>query len=163
MDTHQQQSPDVQRSNPRWVLITVEPNLPNETCPTSLPPLQPAQCPIEMWGIFMPHPVLYQRRVPCLSHLYVHWITTFWTLATIALGILEVRKPSHPVQSTLVKVEIPSIGTVQFDVIKSFISPTNAHLNCFKMLKSILNITINVSTCFGLTKPSSGSLQSVLR
>jgi hypothetical protein len=56
MNTLQQQSPDVQRSNPRWVLKTVEPNLPNETCPISLPPLQPAQCPIEMWEIFMPHP-----------------------------------------------------------------------------------------------------------
>jgi hypothetical protein len=56
-NTLQQQSPDVQRSNPRWVLKTVEPNLPNETCPTSLNLLQPAQCPIEMWEIFMPHPV----------------------------------------------------------------------------------------------------------
>jgi hypothetical protein len=25
--------------------------------PTSLPLLQPAQCPLEMWEIFMPHPV----------------------------------------------------------------------------------------------------------
>jgi hypothetical protein len=55
MDTLQQ-SPDVQRSNPWWVLKTVERNLPNETCPTSLPPLQPTQCPLEMWEIFMPHP-----------------------------------------------------------------------------------------------------------
>jgi hypothetical protein len=56
MDTLQQQSPDVQRSNPWWVLKTVVRNLPNETCPTSLPPLQPAQWPLEMWEIFMPHP-----------------------------------------------------------------------------------------------------------
>jgi hypothetical protein len=56
-NTLQQQSPDVQRSNPWWILKTVEPNLPNENCPTSLPPLQPAQCPIEMWEIFMPHSV----------------------------------------------------------------------------------------------------------
>jgi hypothetical protein len=47
--------------------------------------------------------------------------------------------------------------------IQSFIYPTNAHLNCFKMLKFTLKITINAPTCFGLTKPSSGSLQSVLR
>jgi len=31
------------------------------------------------------------------------------------------------------------------------------------MLKFTLKITINAATCFGLTKPSSGSLQSVLR
>jgi hypothetical protein len=33
----------------------------------------------------------------------------------------------------------------------------------FKMLKFALKITINAPTCFGLTKPSSGSLQSVPR
>ena len=47
--------------------------------------------------------------------------------------------------------------------LKSFICPTNAQLNCFKMLKFTLRFTINASTCFGLTKPSSGNLQSVLR
>jgi len=31
------------------------------------------------------------------------------------------------------------------------------------MLKFILRFTINAPTCFGLTKPSSGILQSVLR
>jgi len=31
------------------------------------------------------------------------------------------------------------------------------------MLKFTLKIAINAPTCFGLTKPSSGSLQSVLR
>ena len=41
-------------------------------------------------------------------------------------------------------------------VIQSFISPTNAKLICFKILK----YTINAPTRFGLTKPSSGSLQS---
>jgi hypothetical protein len=45
-----------------WVLKMVELNLPNETCPTSLPPLQPEQCPIEMWEIFLPHPVEYQNK-----------------------------------------------------------------------------------------------------
>ena len=44
-----------------------------------------------------------------------------------------------------------------------FISPFNAKLICFKILKFTLKYTINVSTCFGLTKPSSGSVQSVLR
>ena len=44
-----------------------------------------------------------------------------------------------------------------------FISPTNAQPICFKILKFILKYTINAPTCFGLTKPSSGSLQSVLR
>ena len=36
---------------------TVERNLPNETYPTSLTPLQPAQWPLEMWEIFISHPV----------------------------------------------------------------------------------------------------------
>jgi hypothetical protein len=49
------------------------------------------------------------------------------------------------------------------EVIKSFICPTNAHLNCFKMLKFTLKITINSPTYFGLTKPPSGSLRCVLR
>jgi len=53
--------------------------------------------------------------------------------------------------------------TVHFDVIKSLICPTNAHLNSFKMLKFTLKFTINAPTCFGLTKPSSGSLRCVLR
>jgi len=52
---------------------------------------------------------------------------------------------------------------VQFDVIQSFISLTNAQLICFKILKFTVKYTINAPTCFGLTKPSSGSLQSVLR
>jgi len=53
--------------------------------------------------------------------------------------------------------------TVHSDLIQSFIGPTNAQLICFKILKFTLKYTINASTCFGLTKPSSGSLQSVLR
>jgi hypothetical protein len=68
-DTLQQQSPDVQRSNPCWVLKTVEPNLTNETCPTSLALLQPAQCPIEMWGIFMPH-LYHLLSVPRATQLH---------------------------------------------------------------------------------------------
>jgi len=43
----------------------------------------------------------------------------------------------------LMKKEVP---------VKSFICPTNARLNCFKMLKFTLKITINAPTCFGLTK-----------
>jgi len=42
---------------------------------------------------------------------------------------------------------------VHLDVIKSFISPTNTQLNCFKILKFTLRFTINAATCFGLTKP----------
>jgi len=49
------------------------------------------------------------------------------------------------------------------NVFKSYICPTNAHLNCFKMLKFTLKFTINAPTCFGLTKSSSGSLRCVLR
>jgi hypothetical protein len=49
---------------------------------------------------------------------------------------------------------------VHFDVIQSFISPTNAQSFCFKILKFTLKYTINAPTCFGLTKPSSASLQS---
>jgi hypothetical protein len=45
---------------------------------------------------------------------------------------------------------------------KSFIHPTNAQLNFFKMLKFTLRFIINAPTCFSLTKPSSGSLQSEL-
>ena len=54
------------------------------------------------------------------------------------------------------------ICTVHSDVIQYFISPTNAQPICFKILKFTLKNTINAATCFGLTKPSSGSLQSVL-
>jgi nucleoside phosphorylase len=43
--------------------------------------------------------------------------------------------------------------TVHLDIIKSFISPTNAQLVCFKILKLTLKFTINAPTCFGLTKP----------
>ena len=43
-----------------------------------------------------PHPV--RQGNPTISY----------TTAGIALGILEVCKPNHPVQSTFVKVEIPS-------------------------------------------------------
>ena len=42
---------------------------------------------------------------------------------------------------------------MHLDVIKSFICPTNAQLNCFKILKFTLRFTINALTCFGLTKP----------
>ena len=53
--------------------------------------------------------------------------------------------------------------SMHFDVIKSFICPTNAQLNCFKMLKLTVRFVINAPTCFGLKKkPLSGSLQSVL-
>ena len=38
---------------------TVEAEQPHETYPTSLPPLQPAQCPLKRWEIFMPHPSDY--------------------------------------------------------------------------------------------------------
>ena len=51
--------------------------------------------------------------------------------------------------------------TVQFDVIKSFIRPTNAQLNCFKMIKFTLRFTVNARTCLGLTKPSSRSCASL--
>ena len=48
-NTPQQKSPDVHRSNPLWVLKMVEAKQPHDTTPTSLPLLQPAQCPLEMW------------------------------------------------------------------------------------------------------------------
>jgi hypothetical protein len=51
---------------------------------------------------------------------------------------------------------------VHSDVIQSFINPTNAQLICFKILNFTLKYTINAPTGFGLAKPSSGSLQSVL-
>jgi hypothetical protein len=54
-------------------------------------------------------------------------------------------------------------GRMNLVFIKSYICPINAQLNCFKMLKFTLRFTINAPTCLGLTKPSSGSLQSVLR
>ena len=52
-------------------------------------------------------------------------------------------------------------STVHSDVIQSFICPTNAKPVCFKILKFTLKYIINAPTCFSLTKPSSGSLQSV--
>jgi hypothetical protein len=48
-----------------------------------------------------PHPV--RQGNPTISY----------TTAGLALGILEVCKPNHPVQSTFVKVEIPSIGNLK--------------------------------------------------
>ena len=59
-NTLHQQSADVHRSNPLWVLKTVEANQPNDTTPTSLPLPQPAQRHLEMWEIFMPHPVDFE-------------------------------------------------------------------------------------------------------
>jgi len=53
--------------------------------------------------------------------------------------------------------------TLHSDVIRSFINPTNAQLICFKILKFALKYITIAPTCFGLTKPSLGSLQSVLR
>ena len=70
-----QQSPDVHRSNPLWVLKTVEANQPHGTTPTSLPLLQPAQCPLEMWEIFMFHPVgsLYFDICILCTYKPEHW------------------------------------------------------------------------------------------
>jgi len=62
-NTPQQQSPDVCRSNTSWVLKTVEANQPHGTARTSLSLLQPAQCPLEMWEIFMLFDVLGITRV----------------------------------------------------------------------------------------------------
>jgi len=56
-NTLQQQSPVVHRSNPLWVLKTVEANQPHDTILNSLPLLQPTQCPLKMWEIFMPKTV----------------------------------------------------------------------------------------------------------
>jgi hypothetical protein len=39
--------------------------------------------------------------------------------------------------------------TVHFDVIQSFISPTNAQQICFKTLKFTLQYITNAPTCFG--------------
>jgi hypothetical protein len=47
----------VHRSNPLGVLKTVEANQPHDTITTSLPLLQPAQYPLEMWENFMLYPV----------------------------------------------------------------------------------------------------------
>jgi len=53
--------------------------------------------------------------------------------------------------------------TVHSDNIHSSVSQINAQPFCFKILKFTLKCAINAPTCFDLTKPSSGSLQSVLR
>ena len=50
--------------------------------------------------------------------------------------------------------------TVYVDNIKSFICPTNAHTNYFKIikqLKKLLKITTLAPLCFGLHKPSSAN------
>jgi hypothetical protein len=54
-NTLQQQSPEVYQY---WLLKTVEANQPHDTNPTSLPLLQPAQYPLEMWELFMLYLVL---------------------------------------------------------------------------------------------------------
>jgi len=54
-------------------------------------------------------------------------------------------------------------GLNTVNIIQSFISPNNAQLICFQILKFTLKYIINAPICFGLTKPSSGSLESVLR
>jgi hypothetical protein len=83
-NTLQQQSPNVHRSNPLWVLKTVEANQPHDATPTSLPLLQPAQCPLKMWEIFMPNPVCYNSFTSCWKpswdpSLYISWkLLTLW-------------------------------------------------------------------------------------
>ena len=51
---------------------------------------------------------------------------------------------------------------VHVDNIKSYICPTNAHINYSKIIE-LLTTTVIAATCFGLHKPSSGSSQSVFR
>jgi len=76
-NTLQQQSPDVHRSNPLWELKTVEANQPHDTIPTSLPLLQPAQCPLEMWEIFMRYPV--ESGIEVEEHSTFERQTAFYT------------------------------------------------------------------------------------
>jgi hypothetical protein len=47
--------------------------------------------------------------------------------------------------------------TVHSNVIQSFIKPPSVQPICFKILNFTLKYTINVPTCFGLTKPLSGT------
>jgi len=61
------------------------------------------------------------------------------------------------------KYSLDDFGRGLSIVIQAFISPTNAQQICLKILKFTLKYTINAPTYFGLTKPPSGSLQSVLR
>jgi len=65
-NTLQQQSPDVHRSNPLWVLKPVESDQPHDTITNSLPLLQLAQCPLEMWEIFMLYPYKVTKLRTCL-------------------------------------------------------------------------------------------------
>jgi hypothetical protein len=62
----QQQGPVVHRSNTLLVMKTVEANQSHGTTRTSLPLLQPAQCPLEMWEIFMLYPVVETMLLPCI-------------------------------------------------------------------------------------------------
>ena len=63
-NTLQQQGPVVHRSNTLLVMKTVEANQSHGTTRTSLPLLQPAQCPLEMWEIFMHYPVVETMLLP---------------------------------------------------------------------------------------------------
>ena len=84
-------APDVHLSNPLWVLTTVEAIQPHDTTPTSLPPLQPSQCPFEKWEIFMPHPVLSSD-----THIHTHTHTHIYFLQYMdARREKEIRKLRH--------------------------------------------------------------------
>jgi len=54
----------------------VEANQPHDTTLTSLPQLQPAQCPFEKWEIFMSHPVLHVASVNVTSLGITHLVKT---------------------------------------------------------------------------------------
>jgi hypothetical protein len=63
--------------------------------------------------------------------------TSSYATAGIALGILEIRKPNHPVQCTFVKVEIPSIGEHLYLIIyKRFADVTIIVTSYYKGLRS---------------------------
>ena len=94
--------------------------------------------------------IIQLRCIPSYNTSVYHYL--YFILVLIHTNAVSWNK------SDLCNVQIIFLAMLN----QSFISPTNAQLICFKMLKSTLKYAINSSTCFGLTKPSSGSLQSVL-
>ena len=94
--------------------------------------------------------------------MYIHFTegaVCSWLGAVLVPFLLQLLYPAA-VHATMFCLLLCCVTYTHLN--KSFISPTNAQLNCFKILKFTLKFTINAPTCFGLIKPSSGSLQSVL-
>jgi len=105
--------------------------------------------------------VLSLLRYSLLWDITWHMLVFIYRVSLFISDCLSLK--TGPIGFTETAVNNFHCCTVLSDVIQCFISSTNAQPIFFKILKFTLKYTINASTCFDLTKPSSGSLQSVLR